>query len=118
MNSAVFCRFNEGMMPSGLSRLTPDRLRQMIIRPQFRLLLICGALVVSFMLSFAVWQVGYRQAREQSALRGKADVALAVDWLTAQLQRHKEKVVLLVEHPLLEQLQYPVADAQGRAAGD
>ena len=118
MNSAVFCRFNEGMMPSGLSRLTPDRLRQMIIRPQFRLLLICGALVVSFILSFAVWQVGYRQAREQSALRGKADVALAVDWLTAQLQRHKEKVVLLVEHPLLEQLQYPVADAQGRAAGD
>ena len=49
----------------------------------------------------AVWRFGYVQALDQLAQRGEADLALAADRLTAQLQRYQELAVLLASHPAL-----------------
>lgn len=48
-----------------------------------------------------VWRIGYGQALDQLAQRGEADLALAADRLTAQLQRYQELAVLLAPHPAL-----------------
>ncbi|WP_270728574.1 sensor histidine kinase [Shimia sp. Alg240-R146] len=48
-----------------------------------------------------VWRYGYGQALEQLHRRGEADLALAADRLTAQLQRYQELAVLMAEHPTL-----------------
>ncbi|WP_299350201.1 ATP-binding protein [uncultured Shimia sp.] len=52
----------------------------------------------------AVWRIGYGQALDQLAQRGEADLALAADRLTAQLQRYQELAVLLTSHPALTSL--------------
>ncbi len=49
----------------------------------------------------SVWRFGYGQALDQLAQRGEADLALAADRLTAQLQRYQELAVLLAPHPAL-----------------
>ncbi len=42
---------------------------------------------------------GYRAALEQAAQKGEADLALASDRLTGQLQRYRELAVFLADHP-------------------
>ena len=58
------------------------------------------ALVAAF--SGGVWWVGYAAALDQLERRGRADLALAADRLTSQLQRYRELAVLLADHPDLQ----------------
>ncbi len=60
-----------------------------------------------------VWRVGYRQALDQLTLRAEADLALASDRLTIQLQNYQELAVLMSDHPRLRQLQTDEAQAVG-----
>ncbi len=62
-----------------------------------------------------VWRVGYRQALDQLTLRAEADLALASDRLTIQLQNYQELAVLMSDHPRLRQLQTDEAQAVGYA---
>ncbi|MBK0326641.1 sensor histidine kinase [Rhodobacteraceae bacterium F11138] len=64
-------------------------------------------------LSGGVWRYGYLQALEQLARRAEADLALASDRLSAELQVYQELAVLLTDHPMLEGLDSP---ARRRAA--
>lgn len=65
--------------------------------------------VIIFVLFFAlvaalaggVWRYGYLQALERLEQRGQADLRLAADRLTRNLQRFQELVVLLADHPTL-----------------
>ncbi len=59
-----------------------------------------------------VWRYGYLQALDRQALRGAADLALASDRLSTQLQVYRELAVLMADHPALRDL----GDAAGRAA--
>ena len=68
-----------------------------------------AAILALFLLALAVvaggvWRFGYGQALDQLARRGEADLALAADRLTAQLQRYQELAVLMGEHPYLQAL--------------
>lgn len=72
-------------------------------------------IVPAFLLAVAalaggVWRYGYLQALEQLARRGEADLALASDRLSTQLQVYRELAVLMADHPALGGLD----DAQGR----
>ena len=49
-----------------------------------------------------VWSYGYRQALDQLAQQAEADLALASDRLSTQLQIFQEQAVLIAEHPALE----------------
>ncbi|WP_242601453.1 sensor histidine kinase [Pseudaestuariivita atlantica] len=71
-----------------------------------RYLLLLGlvALTLTLAVSAGVWRLGYGQALTQAARRGEADLDLAADRLTAQLQRYQEVAVLLADHPLLTAL--------------
>ena len=60
------------------------------------------ALVAGFAL--AVWSYGYREALDQAARRGEADLALAADRLAGELLRYRELAVLLADHPTLTPL--------------
>ncbi|MDG1118672.1 MAG: ATP-binding protein [Flavimaricola sp.] len=52
----------------------------------------------------AVWSFGYRAALDPLARRGQADLALAADRLTGELQRFRELAVLMADHPTLSAL--------------
>ena len=54
--------------------------------------------------SGSVWWFAYDQALAQLEDRGRADLALAADRLTAQLQRYQELAVLMAPHPALAAL--------------
>lgn len=62
-----------------------------------------------------VWRVAYFQALDQVALRGAADLALAVDRLGGQLQRYREMAVLMADHPVLDALEAGGDERAGRA---
>ncbi len=49
-----------------------------------------------------VWRYGYVQALDGLARRGEADLALASDRLTGQLQRYRDLAVLMAVHPDLD----------------
>ncbi len=55
-------------------------------------------------LSSAVWSYGYRQAVFQLSEKAEADLDLAADRLTTQLQVYQELAVLMASHPVLENL--------------
>ncbi len=55
-------------------------------------------------LSSAVWSYGYRQAVFQLSEKAEADLDLAADRLTTQLQVYQELAVLMASHPVLEDL--------------
>jgi len=50
------------------------------------------------------WTYGYRQALDALAERSAADLALASDRVSTQLQIYQELAVLMVEHPVLKDL--------------
>ncbi|MGR3758871.1 sensor histidine kinase [Roseobacteraceae bacterium NS-SX3] len=58
-------------------------------------------------LSAAVWSYGYRQALDSLAERTAADLALASDRVSTQLQVYQELAVLMAEHPALQGLNTP-----------
>jgi two-component system C4-dicarboxylate transport sensor histidine kinase DctB len=63
----------------------------------------------------AVWSFGYRAALDPLARRGQADLALAADRLTGELQRFRELAVLMADHPTLTALvdgKVPVPEAE------
>lgn len=51
--------------------------------------------------SAAVWRTGYGQALDQAAQRGEADLLLATDRLTGQLQLYQQLAVIMAAHPSL-----------------
>ena len=51
--------------------------------------------------SAAVWRTGYGQALDQAAQRGEADLLLATDRLTGQLQLYQQLAVIMAAHPAL-----------------
>ncbi|TLP67667.1 sensor histidine kinase [Parasedimentitalea maritima] len=55
-------------------------------------------------LTSAVWSYGYRQALDTLARQGEADLELASDRVSTQLQVYQELAVLMSSHPVLEQL--------------
>ncbi|MBE1284766.1 MAG: sensor histidine kinase [Rhodobacteraceae bacterium] len=66
--------------------------------------IVLGFLLTTFGLSVGVWSYGYRQTLDQLALRAEADLALASDRLSTQLQVYQELAVLIAEHPVLRDL--------------
>ncbi|NVO27005.1 sensor histidine kinase [Donghicola sp. C2-DW-16] len=52
--------------------------------------------------STALYNYAFTQALEQTAQRGRADLALAADRLRAELQRYRELGVYLADHPLVQ----------------
>jgi two-component system C4-dicarboxylate transport sensor histidine kinase DctB len=64
-------------------------------------------------LAAAVWVYGYRQALDSLAERSAADLALASDRVSTQLQIYQELAVLMADHPVLEALD---SDAGRRTA--
>ncbi|WP_412553885.1 sensor histidine kinase [Shimia sp. MIT1388] len=83
------------------------------IRHRATILLLFFVLLVA--LASGVWRYGYVQALDQLARRGEADLALAADRLTAQLQRYQELAVLMAEHPTLLALSKDQTNAQPSA---
>lgn len=78
-------------------------------------------MVLIFLLAVAalaggVWRYGYLQALEQLARRAEADLALASDRLSTELQVYQELAVLLTDHPMLVGLDDPArrTDAQAQ----
>lgn len=69
-----------------------------------RALIVLGFLLTVAAVTAGVWRYGYQQALDQLALRGEADLALASDRLTGQLQGFQEMAVLLADHPVLQAL--------------
>ncbi|SEW16748.1 two-component system, NtrC family, C4-dicarboxylate transport sensor histidine kinase DctB [Cognatiyoonia koreensis] len=66
-----------------------------------------SAVAVLFVLLVAVfaagvWRFAYISALDQLARKGQADLALAADGLTGQLERYRELAVLLADHPDLQ----------------
>jgi len=81
---------------------------------QFRWLVPVFVLAVA-VLAAGVWRYGYVQALDQLARRGKADLALASDRLSTQLQVYRELAVLMADHPALEGLEDPARRAAAQA---
>lgn len=75
-----------------------------------RLTILILFLVILTVVVGGVWRYGYGQALDQLKRRGEADLALASDRLTAQLQRYQELAVLLASHPDLTGLTGPSPD--------
>jgi two-component system C4-dicarboxylate transport sensor histidine kinase DctB len=69
-----------------------------------RAMLIAAYLVCVLAVSAGVWRYGYLAALDQLAQQGRADLALASDRLTGQLQRYREVAVLLADHPAIDEL--------------
>ncbi|WP_291731941.1 ATP-binding protein [Leisingera sp. F5] len=68
-----------------------------------------GFLLAVAALALAVWSYGYRQALDSLAERSAADLALASDRVSTQLQVYQELAVLTAEHPALTDLSTPAA---------
>ncbi|MCV2887054.1 sensor histidine kinase [Ruegeria aquimaris] len=66
--------------------------------------IILGFLAAVGLMATGVWSYGLRQALGQLSQRAEADLELATDRLTAQLQRYQETAVLLADHPALDDL--------------
>lgn len=69
-------------------------------------------IVLAFLLAVAalagaVWRYGYLQALDQLARRAEADLALASDRLSTELQVYQELAVLMSDHPILDQVATP-----------
>ncbi len=63
---------------------------------------LAGFLALVALMTAAVWSYGYRQALDQLAQRGQADLTLAADRLTGQLQLYQQMAVLVADHPALD----------------
>ncbi|MFL4471441.1 ATP-binding protein [Tateyamaria armeniaca] len=64
-----------------------------------RTVVVLGFVALVAAAATGVWRYGYFQALDQLARQGRADLALASDRLTGQLQRYRELAVLVAGHP-------------------
>ncbi|MDR9485505.1 MAG: ATP-binding protein [Sediminimonas sp.] len=72
-------------------------------RPDARRAVFLGLFVVAVgAFAAIVWRTGYNQALDQLARRGQADLTLAADRLTGQLQLYQQLAVLIADHPSLD----------------
>jgi len=78
-----------------------------------RILVILGFLCLVGLLAAGVWSYGYRQALSQLSEKAEADLELAADRLSTQMQVYQELAVLMANHPVLQALDTPT---QRRAA--
>lgn len=67
--------------------------------------LLLGYALAVFCIVATTWVYGYRQALDSLANRSAADLALASDRVSTQLQIYQELAVLMADHPALEQLE-------------
>ncbi len=67
------------------------------------------------LLSTGVWSYGYRQALSQLSEKAEADLELASDRLSTQLQVYQELAVLMTGHPHLRNLQSSDDPSRARA---
>jgi two-component system C4-dicarboxylate transport sensor histidine kinase DctB len=89
-----------------------------MLRSAPRLLLAIPFLLVSAAATGAVWHYGYRQALDDLSLRGEADLSLVAGGLVADLQRYRDQVVALADHPTLVALTAPGAGPRLRARAE
>ena len=75
-----------------------------------RMGLILGFLAVVAVFAGGVWRYGYVQALHQLADRGEADLLLATDRLTGQLQLYQTLAVVTADHPTVAALLESGAD--------
>lgn len=66
---------------------------------QTRIIAVAVFLIAVAVLSLGVGWAGYSTALGQLEQRGRADLALASDRLTGELQRYRELAVLMADHP-------------------
>ncbi len=66
-----------------------------------------GFLCAVGLLSAGVWSYGYRQALSQLSEKAEADLELAADRLSTQMQVYQELAVLMAKHPVLHALDTP-----------
>ncbi len=59
------------------------------------------------LLTVGVWSYGYRQALSQLSEKAEADLELAADRLSTQMQVYQELAVLMANHPVLHELDSP-----------
>ncbi len=78
-----------------------------------RVWIILGFLFAVGLLSAGVWTYGYRQALSQLSEKAEADLELAADRLSTQMQVYQELAVLMADHPVLRGIEGP---EHGRAA--
>ncbi|WP_299078771.1 ATP-binding protein [uncultured Ruegeria sp.] len=72
-----------------------------------RIWVIVGFLFAVGLLSAAVWSYGYRQAVSQLSEKAEADLELAADRLSTQMQVYQELAVLMANHPTLRGIETP-----------
>ncbi|WP_420584099.1 sensor histidine kinase [Ruegeria sp.] len=72
-----------------------------------RVWVILGFLFAVGLLSSAVWSYGYRQALSQLSEKAEADLELAADRLSTQMQVYQELAVLMANHPAFDALETP-----------
>jgi two-component system C4-dicarboxylate transport sensor histidine kinase DctB len=81
----------------------------------YRLSLIVAFLVLVSVVATVVWRYGYVQALNQTSRQAEADLALASDRLTGQLQRYRELAVLTADRPAFLNAIQSGSDARTRA---
>lgn len=72
-----------------------------------RIWVIAGFLIAVGLLSASVWAYGYQQALFQLSEKAEADLELAADRLSTQMQVYQELAVLMANHPALRVLDTP-----------
>ena len=80
-----------------------------------RLMVLGFLLLTTAALSLAVFHAAYRQSLRALVERGEADLSLAADRLTGQLQRYQDLAVLLNAHPSVAAVRF---GASGRAEAE
>ncbi|WP_109311604.1 ATP-binding protein [Ruegeria sp. AU67] len=80
-----------------------------------RVWVILGFLFAVGLLTAGVWSYGYRQALSQLSEKAEADLELAADRLSTQMQVYQELAVLMATHPVLRALETPVQQRAARA---
>jgi len=81
----------------------------------YRLSLIVAFLMLVCVVATGVWRYGYVQALNQTSRQAEADLALASDRLTGQLQRYRELAVLTADRPAFLYAIKSGSDARTRA---
>ncbi len=79
-----------------------------------RFWIIAGFLCAVGLLSAAVWTYGYRQALSQLSEKAEADLELAADRLSTQMQVYQEVAALMADHPALQALEAPAQQQVAR----
>jgi two-component system C4-dicarboxylate transport sensor histidine kinase DctB len=81
----------------------------------YRLSLIVAFFVLVSIAATGVWRYGYVKALNQTSRQAEADLALASDRLTGQLQRYRELAVLTADRPAFLNAIQSGSDARTRA---